>query len=227
MIKVLVVEDDPMVAYLNQRYVDSIAGFSVVKNIGDGEEALRVLRTEDIDLVILDIYMPKVDGLKLLEEIRNRFIHVDVILVTAAKELEVIDKALKLGAVDYLIKPFKFERLKDALEKYRGRYKFFNEEGSASQEDIDKLTKGRLADLKSRKSLPKGLHEKTLERIRIKLKENEDVFLNADEVAEKTGVSRVTARRYLEYLDSIGAIECEVEYGSVGRPSYVYRLIKE
>jgi len=227
MIKVLVVEDDPMVAYLNQRYVDSIAGFSVVKKVGDGVEALKVLRTQNIDLVVLDIYMPKTNGIELLEEIRNRFIHVDVILVTAAKELEVIDKALKLGAVDYLIKPFKFERLKDALERYRGRYKFFNEEGSASQEDIDKLTKGRLEDLKSRKSLPKGLHEKTLQRISLKLKENEDVFLNADEVAEKAGVSRVTARRYLEYLDSIGAIECEIEYGSVGRPSYVYRIIKE
>jgi len=227
MIKVLVVEDDPMVAYLNQRYVDSIAGFSVVKKVGDGVEALKVLRTQDIDLVVLDIYMPKTNGIELLEEIRKRFIQVDVILVTAAKELEVIDKALKLGAVDYLIKPFKFERLKDALEKYRGRYKFFNEEGSVSQEDIDNLTKGRAGGFKSKKRLPKGLHEKTLERIRRKLEDNEDIFLNADEVAEKAGVSRVTARRYLEYLDSIGNIECEVEYGSVGRPSYVYRIIKE
>jgi response regulator of citrate/malate metabolism len=227
MIKVLVVEDDPMVAYLNQRYIDSVGGFTVVKNVGDGETALEILRQESIDLVILDIYMPKINGLELLEEIRKRFLQVDVILVTAAKELEVIDKALKLGAVDYLIKPFKFERLKDALEKYRNRYKFFNEEGSVSQEDIDRLTKGRTSDVMRKKSLPKGLHAKTLERIRKKLQENNETFLNVDEIAEKAGISRVTARRYLEYLESIGAIEFEVEYGNVGRPSYVYRLIKE
>lgn len=226
MIKVLVVEDDPMVAYLNKRYVDSVGGFSVVKSAGDGEEALGILEQEAIDLVILDIYMPKTDGLALLEEIRKRFLHTDVILVTAAKELEVIDKALKLGAVDYLIKPFKFERLKDALEKYRKRYKFFAEDGPVSQEDIDRLTKGRGKSAALRTGLPKGLHEKTLARIRRKLEENRTAFLNADEIAEKAGISRVTARRYLEYLESIGAIECEIEYGSVGRPSYVYRIIE-
>lgn len=226
MIRVLVVEDDPMVAYLNRRYVDSVDGFSVIKSVGDGDEAWSVLKKEAVDLVILDVYMPKTDGLTLLEEIRKNFLHVDVILVTAAKEMEVIDKALKLGAVDYLIKPFKFERLKDALEKYRSRHKFFMEEGPVSQEGIDRLTKGRAKNLEMGTGLPKGLHVKTLARIQQRLQENKDAFLNADEIAEKAGISRVTARRYLEYLDSIGAIECEIEYGNVGRPSYVYRIIE-
>ncbi|MGB7606688.1 MAG: response regulator, partial [Lutisporaceae bacterium] len=122
MIKVLIVDDDPMVAELNRRYVKSVPGFEVAAVLFNGEDALELLKSKRIELLILDIYMPKLDGISLLEEMRKNLIKTDVILVTAAREANEIDKALKLGAVDYLIKPFDGERVKKSLNNYLKRY---------------------------------------------------------------------------------------------------------
>lgn len=223
MIKVLIVEDDPMVAYLDEKYINAVQGFEVIDKVSNGEDAIEVLSKNKYDLIILDVYMPKVDGIELLKEIRKKFLDVDVIFVTAAKEHEIIDQALKLGAVDYLIKPFEFERFKKALKNYLIRHELLINAGTINQKDIDFLTK---IHLETSTELPKGLHELTLKKIKDVIKENNQEYLSADEVADFAGVSRVTARRYLEYLESIVFVECEIKYGTVGRPSYVYRLIK-
>ncbi|MDF2592229.1 MAG: hypothetical protein K0S75_1695 [Clostridia bacterium] len=122
MINVLIVDDDPMVAELNKRYVENVPNFKVVAVLYNGEDALKLLKSKKIELLILDIYMPKLDGISLLEEMRKNLLKTDVILVTAATEVNEIDKALKLGAVDYLIKPFDGDRIRKSLNNYLKRY---------------------------------------------------------------------------------------------------------
>ena len=225
MINILIVEDDPMVAQLNKRFVQTIEGFNIAGLAYDGEEALKFLKNNTkVDLILLDVYMPKLDGISLLKRIRSQFIMVDVILVTAAKEADNIDEGLKLGAVDYLIKPFEYERLKTSLENYKSRFNLLNNNNVVAQEDIDKITKVN-AKYKTTSSLQKGLHKKTLERVREYMRHKEGGLVTAGDIADRIQVSAVTIRRYLEYLVSIGEVKLEIEYGSIGRPSHLYRYI--
>ncbi|SNS74827.1 two-component system, CitB family, response regulator/two-component system, CitB family, response regulator DctR [Anaerovirgula multivorans] len=224
MIKVLIVEDDPMVSQLNKKYVETVKGFKVVYMAGNGQEALNFLKNHSVDLIILDVFMPKLDGISLLKEVRRRSIKTDVILVTAAKESENIDEVLRLGAVDYLIKPFEYQRLKSTLDSYIERHQLLNHKNTIFQKDIDKIMKQN-ADLLE-KDYQKGIHKKTLERIRRFMKHNEEKYLTSEEVAEKMEVSRVTVRRYLEYLVSLEELILEIEYGSIGRPKHLYKYKK-
>ncbi|SKC80919.1 response regulator [Maledivibacter halophilus] len=223
MIDVLIVEDDPMVSKLNRQYVESVGGFNVKGEIQNGEEALKFCKKNKIDLIILDIYMPRLNGVAFLKELRKRNIMVDVILVTASKETQNIDEVLKLGAVDYLIKPFDYERFKNSLENYSKRYEFLHSTGTVKQEELDRITKA--LESKTNTGLRKGLHKKTLKRIRQFLKDNSNEYLTSEIIAKEVPLSKVTIRRYLEYLESIGEVKLEVEYGSVGRPSHLYKYI--
>ncbi|ABR47508.1 response regulator receiver and unknown domain protein [Alkaliphilus metalliredigens QYMF] len=222
MISVLIVEDDQMVAKLNKHYVESVQGFEVVGVANDGEKAWKFINHNNVDLIILDIHMAKVDGLAFLKEMRKKLIQADVIFVTAAQESETIDEGLKLGAVDYLIKPFEYERMKSALENYERRYHLLRKEHVIKQEDIDKITTKNPTH--NQRPLPKGLHEKTLKKVRRYMQDHKDELLTSDEVAAELEFSRVTVRRYLEYLVSIGELTLEIEYGSIGRPSNKYKM---
>ena len=224
MINVLIVEDDPMVASINKRYVESIEGFSVAGTATNGEEALRLIKNRNIDLIILDIYMPRIDGISFLKKIRQNNITIDVILVTAAKETESFDQSMALGAVDYLVKPFEYERFKKSLENYRRRHKILSGKNVIRQEDIDKITRADSGERE--KSTPKGLHIKTLNRVRNYMCDKKGALVSADEAARALSITKVTVRRYLDYLASIGEIEIEVDYGAVGRPTNLYRFIK-
>ena len=115
MINVLVVEDDPMVAQLHEHYLSQIKGFQLCDIAGNGDTALKLLRQNKYDLIILDVFMPTMDGLQLLAKIRENGYDVDVIIVSAANDKDKIKLALRLGAVDYIIKPFEFERFNLAL----------------------------------------------------------------------------------------------------------------
>lgn len=223
MIHLLIVEDDPMVAELNRRYVETIDGYKVAGIARDGEEALKQLKTKKIDIILLDVYMPKIDGRTLLRTIRSNHVLVDVILVTASKESETIDELLKMGAVDYLIKPFEYERLRSSLESYKARYELLNKSGEITQDEIDRITKVNFTDTSG--SLQKGLHKNTLEKVREYMKNSSKELISALDIAEALSVSSVTIRRYLEYLISIGEAKLEIEYGAIGRPSYLYKYI--
>ncbi|MDW7667772.1 MAG: response regulator [Bacillota bacterium] len=223
MVNVMIVDDDAMVLDLNRRYVERIEGFKVKALASSGEEALSQLINKKIDLIILDIYMPKMDGLSLLKRIRSISLDTDVILVTAAKDAEKIDTALKLGAVDYLIKPFQFERLKESLEKYLRRYQLLKNLKEVNQKDLDKITSKD--NLNNQNKIQKGLHKYTLKKIKDFMKEKSDSYHNSDEIGEELGFSKVTVRKYLEYLVEIGEVIVDVEYGSIGRPSHRYKTI--
>ncbi|MCG8483098.1 MAG: response regulator [Clostridia bacterium] len=175
MINVLIVEDDPMVAELNKRYIQSVEGFSVMGIVSNGEDALNFCKKNKVELILLDIYIPKIDGIHFLKELRRRCMMIDVILVTASKESQNIDAALKLGATDYLIKPFEYERLKKSLESYLKQYKLLHSADTVKQEDLDKIRIN--FEMQGDNELIKGLHKNTLERIRTLMKDNGKEYL--------------------------------------------------
>lgn len=222
-IEVVIVEDDPMVVEVNKSFVNAVSGFKVVGVAKEGLEALQIIERLRPKLTLLDIFLPDIDGVAALQEIRKRGLPTDVIMVTAAQDSEIIQNVFRYGAVDYIIKPFKFVRLKNALESFASLYNKLNTHTFLDQEEIDRLALGRGATVDNDTGVPKGLNELTLKQVALCLiKKN--AALSAEEVAEELGLARVTARRYLEYLDRVGRVKLELQYGSVGRPIKRYKI---
>lgn len=223
MISVLVVEDDPMVMDITCKYVESVPGFKVAARAGDGDEARTALDAHDIDLIILDVFMPGDNGVELLTGLRAEGCMADVIFLTAAADTEIINRAQKLGFADYLIKPFNYERFKTALLSYQKMREVLYSPGKATQAQLDTAFPTTLLKSDSAR-ISKGMHPKTLETIRDYINSSpEDKTITQQELVENLGLSRVTVRRYMEYLASINEVTVLMEYGSVGRPSYTYR----
>ncbi|SDK93128.1 response regulator [Natronincola ferrireducens] len=220
MIKVIIVEDDPMVAEINRKYVESMEGFQVVSIVSNGEEAFKAIKSMVPDLIILDIYIPKINGLQLLKNIRSEELDVDVILVTAAKDVASIQEVFKWGVVDYLVKPFEFQRFKTALEDYKHRKINLTKKEKVDQSDIDKYILGK-KNKSNELYLNKGMHQKTMDVVKNYIMK-ETTPKSAQEIAETLGMARVTVRRYLEYLTETGEVEVEIRYGTVGRPQHLY-----
>jgi two-component system, CitB family, response regulator MalR len=225
MIKVLIVEDDPMVAEINKRYLQGVNGFHLSGWVHNVKDAIDFLNKEEIELILLDVYMPGENGLLLLKYIREHHIEIDVILITAAGEKDKIQSALRYGAVDYLIKPFEFERFQQALMKYQDKYQFFASNDILKQEDLDerilsteqKWTEEPIIDL------PKGLTSSTLQVVMDVIKTKGNVPFSTDEISESTFISRVSVRKYLKFLTQLGVLKESLTYG-IGRPVYLYNL---
>lgn len=218
MIKVLIVEDDPMVAQINSEYIQRVQHFEVIGTVYNGSAALEFLNANsEVNLVLLDVYMPKMNGMEMLEELRRKYHDVDVIFVTAAKERKMIQRGLQLGAVDYLIKPFTYERIKIALEKYQQRYSLLHENEDVSQDLLDNIFK-----VSKHSSLPKGIHELTLERIKASVDQAQDNPLQLQRMSEQLSISVITLRFYLDYMVSMGLLIKKAQYGAIGRPTFVY-----
>lgn len=225
MIQVLVVEDDPMVMEITCKYVDSVPGFKVVRRAGNSVAAEEALKEERIDLMILDIFMPGRNGVDLLAELRAAGCLTDVVFLTAADDTDFINRAQKLGFVDYLIKPFSYERFRDSLAHYQKMRELLHASGKTTQEELDNTLRPGLLSESAR--VHKGMHPKTLEIIRNCLEAiPEGSLITQAELGDRLGLSKVTVRRYMEYLVSTGEVAVEMVYGSVGRPSYTYRRIR-
>ena len=224
--KVVLIEDDPMVQEVNKEFIKSVKGFQVIAIASNGEEGISFVKKLNPDLVILDIFMPKKDGIQALQEFRKQQLETDVIVVSAAKDRETIKLMLQNGAIDYIIKPFKLHRIQQALEKYRQYKMSLRDSGSISQEQLDLLLYSGRSE-RTTSNLPKGLNEFTLNEIVTYVKQQEEPR-SAEDVARAIGIARVTARRYLDYLEKSGAIHLAVQYGGVGRPinRYVFHQMK-
>lgn len=220
-IRVLIVEDDSMVAEINKRYTEKTGGFQVVGVATTGEEAVEAVRSLNPHLVLLDVYLPRGNGLEVLRTIRTADIAADVILITAAQDAASVEQALRYGAVDYIIKPFDFQRLAGTLNAYRERHRRLAEGERLGQTEIDRLVKGVPAG-GGEFGLPKGLDRYTLDQVQNCLSTRGGA-VSAQEVAAALGLSRVTVRRYLEYLVEAGKATAELEYVPVGRPVKRYR----
>ncbi|MEU7035860.1 response regulator [Streptomyces sp. NPDC046237] len=221
MTKVLVVDDDFMVAKLHSRYVSTVDGFSVVGVAHSGGEALRLADRLRPDLVLLDIYLPDMDGVSVLRELRGAGLAVDALFITAARDAGMIRSALRAGALHYLIKPFNPSALQEQLRHVASLRSRLDELDEARQEDVDQIFGTRPP---GSRELPKGLAAHTADLVDGILRAHPD-GLSATECAEAGSLSRVSARRYLEYFAETGRAEITLRYGGTGRPERRYRRL--
>lgn len=223
--QVIIAEDDFRVANIWKEFTDSTPGFQVIADAKTGEEALGLIRKNQVDLVIMDVYMPDLDGVRLLYEIRKLAVPIDVIAITAAKEANIIQKIVRMGVIDYIIKPCAFERFTMALNRFKYFRAAFNHP-ELEQDKIDSiLYQTTEAPLNQLRSLPKGLQEITLNRILVCF-ENNPFSQSAEEISKSTGLSAATVQRYLRHLASQDTIKKELTYGSQGRPEHKYSKIE-
>jgi response regulator of citrate/malate metabolism len=218
MINVLVVEDDPVAAEAHRVYVERVPGFAVAGVVRTAAGARRALRP-GVDLLLLDQYLPDGTGLELCRALRASGNLVDVIMVTSARDLAVVRAAVSTGVVQYLLKPFTFAMLREKLERYARFRRGAEGPGAAGQTEVDHL----FATLRGTDSaLPKGMSGSTLDAVMAVLRESAE-GLSAGAAGDVLGMSRVTARRYLEYLADNGLAVRQPRYGQVGRPELRYQ----
>ena len=222
MINVMIVEDDPMVAEFNRRYLEQIEGFQLIASVRSADEALQCLEKQKIDLLLLDIAMPGMTGVELLERIRMTGHDVDVIIVSAASDIPTIKKVLRHGVVDFLIKPFEFDRLNNALSDYRNQTLFMRNREAVNQNELDKRLLGK--EQTEQIELAKGLGRNTIKAVWEEVRLEKQPF-TTEEMAQKVGITRVSMRKYLDFLKQIDILSMDVLYGHVGRPVYNYRCI--
>lgn len=226
MIKTVIVEDDLMVAEINNQFAMKTPRIQIAATFHNGTDALHFLSETHVDLLLLDLYMPGFSGLELLRELRRQKNDVDVIMITAANNAEHIKEALQLGITDYLIKPFKYERFSEALDKYLLKHKLMQTGMDFSQSDVDQLLNNRHLSEKSKEiELQKGLQRKTLDLISDCLHEHKGEYLTSEFIATSVNLSQVTTRRYLNYLVETDIIKSRIDYSTGGRPCMEYMLI--
>ncbi|MEU5464394.1 response regulator [Streptomyces althioticus] len=220
MIEVLVVDDDVRVARVNAAYVDKVPGFHAVPPAHSAAEALeRVEALPLVDLVLMDHYLPDETGLDVVREMRRRGHQADVIMVTAARDVATVQAAMRHGALQYLVKPFAFAGLRGKLEAYARLRRTLDGGGEAEQAEVDRIF-GALSEA-TEPQLPKGHSPTTAGLVRRALTTAEGP-LSAQEIAERTGVSRQTAQRYLKLLERTGRATLTLRYGDAGRPEHRY-----
>ena len=229
--KVLIVEDDPMVAMINEQYVCKNPQFVVAASCRNGQEAIEFLTTNNVDLIVLDVFMPYMDGIETLKKIREKKIAAEVIMVTAANDAATIEETMHLGVIDYLIKPFAFERFQVALEKFVAHRTILKQNSILDQSCIDNMISNATETAVAKpidpdqQELPKGIQKKTLILIEEYLEQNTG-WHTVGMIAEKLGVSIVTARHYMNYLEEQGLIVADINYSTGGRPSVLYSKTK-
>ncbi len=220
MIRVLVVEDEPLAADAHRTYVDRTPGFTTVGVAGTGAVAMETLARVPVDLVLVDMNLPDTHGIELCRRIRAAGADIDILAVTSARELSTVRAAAAHGVVGYLLKPFSYDAMRDRLSAYADYRRKLRGGGQADgQADIDRV----LDTVRPTRSapLPKGMGRETMDRVVSAVRAADG--LSAAETAELIGASRITARRYLEYLADTGLMRREPRYGSAGRPELEYR----
>ena len=221
---VIIVEDDPMVAQLNEQYLSQLEGVSVVGRFNNGLDALEFLKANTVELAIMDVYMPRMNGLELLRAIRGAGIQTAVVMITAATEMQVVEEALRLGIEDYIIKPFPFSRLQESVRKIMNRFQLVKCRDTADQAMVDQLLRNSFVAEKATPELRKGLNVKTLSSIESLIRENPEGPHTCESISAESGLSKVTVRHYLNYLIETGTLRSSIDYETGGRPRVLYRL---
>ncbi|MBZ7986897.1 response regulator [Campylobacter canadensis] len=217
MIDVLIVEDDLMVQEINKNCVLSIKEFNIVKICDDEKIIFDTLINHKIDLILLDLTLPSIDGIELLRRIKSEFNKTDVIIVSARNDNLSLQKALNLGVIDYILKPFKIQRLHISLNQYKLRKELLNQD--INQEKIDKVI-----FLNNTYDLPKGIDENTLELIKNAILDINGYF-STNKLSEITKISRISLRKYLKYLENTNFLASKLEYKAKGRPQIYYKIL--
>jgi response regulator of citrate/malate metabolism len=222
LLRVLVVDDDFMIAKLHGKFISTQKGYHLVGTAHSYEEAMKMIEKVEPDLLLLDVYMPDHSGIELLRTIRLQNRHCDVILITAAKELEVVEDGFRFGIIDYLIKPFDLIQLQNSLKKYLKFKLRLSHSNEIDQGAIENFKKLRISESPTHSQIQKGIDLRTLEKITKCLTVAANP-LRADQIAKLAGVSLSTTRTYLSYLVEEQDLIEEQQYGTVGRPLRLYR----
>ena len=228
MYHVIIVEDDPMVAFINRQYLQSDPLFVLDQTFTNGKDAIRYLETHKVDLTVVDYYMPLMNGMDFVKACRARGIDTYLVMITAANSADDFTTAISNGVMDYIVKPFSFERFQETLVKFKQVHKMKGRTARLSQEEIDQLMARRAAVPKDQSSDEpiKGIHPRTLGTMREFLTSHSEEYLSSEEISKSVGLSRITVRRYLNYLLENGEIVSIVDYATGGRPSLRYRVSK-
>lgn len=221
LLKIAIIEDDPKIAEIQKRFLERIENVELVGIAHSVEDATTIIEVFQPHLVLLDVYLPDGNGLELLRQWRAENSPLDVILITAAKEVDTLRSALRSGVFEYILKPLVFERLEEAIKNYQHHLERLNSLNSLQQDQLDSLISNAERKPKSTARLPKGIDALTLDKVRDILNLNQD--FNAEEVGQNIGASRTTARRYLEFLVGTNEAIAEISYGQVGRPERRYK----
>lgn len=211
---VLIVDDDFHVAKLHAAYVDSVPGFKALNPVGTAELALRAVKTQHPDLVLLDVYLPDAFGLDLL-----RTLDTDVLILSAAAEAESVRQALRRGAIGYLVKPFAAEQLTQRLRAYARYRRLLVGNQTVDQDTIERAIRSLSLSAGAAPSQARSATETAV----LEALESGGLY-STIAVAKQVGVSRATAQRYLSALVDDGTVEIQLQYGNAGRPEHRYTL---
>ena len=230
MVKIMIVEDDPMVRMIIEAFIKKVGNFNIVSQVSDIDDAQAFLEDNEVDLILLDVFLPLGSGIDLLKWIREKDIAVDAILITAENTKTSIKEAFRFGAIDYIVKPFVFDRFKEALDNFVFKHQGLIGQDDMKQEDIDKYIKGLKVEnskddtniAHDGANLARGLNVNTYNTVYNFMKiQNDEV--TADVVASEVGLARVTVRRYLDYMAKEEKITLIQSYGKIGRPTHFYK----
>ncbi|BAL01248.1 CriR family two-component response regulator [Oscillibacter valericigenes Sjm18-20] len=222
MYRVIIIEDDPMVAAINRQYVETSPDFSVEAVFPSGVGALEYLKEHDVSLIILDYYTPMLNGMEFLDQLHGMGKAPAVIMVTSASDARTVRQMFLRGVVDYLVKPFEYRRFQAALEKFRqSREQWEVQDSALDQAAIDRMT-GSAGQALPPEPLAKGLNAATMQMIRDFLKHNSGAMYTSEEIAEQVHLSRITVRRYMNYLTQTHEAVSAIDYQTGGRPSIQY-----
>lgn len=218
-IRTLVVEDEPMLAQILQRFASKVDGYKVVGVAYSSQKAMELIKDELPDLVLLDVYIDG-SGIEILKKIRMLNLNIDVIMITAAKDAETVTECMRYGSVDYIVKPFEFDRLRQSLENYYDMHKKMHlGQESIEQGDIDGLKK---IVIKPNQELPKNFDELTLNKIFGFFEPGENY--DASHLAKEIGISYSTVKKYLDFLAETNVLQKTLKYSKRGRPLNLYAL---
>lgn len=226
--QVIIIEDDPMVAAINRQYVENTAGFAVKSVFQNGAQALEYLKDNDVSLIILDYYTPMMSGMAFVDMLHGMGKAPAIIMVTSASDVQIVRSMFSRGVIDYLVKPFEYERFKAALERFKYTVARWEDAcASLKQEEIDSVivSEGAGESKRVMQTLSKGLNESTMTMIRQFLSGNSTRFFTSEEIAGHVKLSRITVRRYMNYMLETNQVISTIDYQTGGRPSIKYKMV--
>ena len=218
--RVLIIEDDPMVAMIHKEYFKRKEISNDLNHVSTIEEAKEFLANSDIDLIVLDNYLADGQGIEFLPELKGY----PIIMITAANDVQTVEAALSNGVVDYLVKPFTYERFSQAIDKVQDYVKLLSKEKINQDLIDDYLNSGRVEEEED--SLPKGLSKITLKKVLEAIQQHNGGF-TTQQIADKLDISRITIRKYLNHLVNIEVLSEDAEYYTSGRPVSVFTVESE
>ncbi|WP_352398208.1 response regulator [[Clostridium] aminophilum] len=227
MFNVIIIEDDPMVSAIDRQYVEMTAGFRVTGMFDGGISALKGADFDHTDLIILDYFMPEMNGDEFINQLHRTGWSPAIIMVTSANDTETVTSLFRHGVVDYLVKPFEYERFRSALERFSARMNVLSgTSGTVSQSDIDRLISPSSSGEPGKNTLAKGLNAPTLNLIRSFLKKHPEDSFTSEQISKEVNLSRITVRRYVNHMLEIGELTSTIDYQTGGRPGIHYKYCK-